>query len=327
MNPKRIGVASMYGDAPTILNRIEELEEKKIPVSWLSTGGVRLDGLTLFAAAAARTSNIMMGTCITPTFPRHPMATVQQIQVIASLAPGRFRIGLGPRGKEGVENMLGLKFSSPFGHLQEYVRIVKGLLHDRTIDYEGEHYQVHARLNEKVHDDIADAMSEVGVMISALRPKSYEFAGAEADGAISWVSPYEYLRDVALPAMKAGAQRAGRDTPPLIAHAPVVVHEDRAEVKAAVRSYLKPYPTRPNYQAMFVEAGYPEAAETGTWSDRMIDSQVISGTETQVADRIQELFDWGIDELICDIQPAGEDPKVSWNRTIDLLADVAARQA
>ena len=327
MNPKRIGVAAMYGDAPSILNRIGELEDRGIPVAWLSTGGIRLDGITLFAAVAARTSSIMMGTCITPTFPRHPMATVQQIQVIASLAPGRFRLGLGPSGKEGVENMLGLKFTAPLGHLQEYVRIVKGLLHDRTVDYAGEHYEVHARLNEAVHDEIADAMRDVGVMISALRPKSYEFAGAEADGAISWVSPHEYLRDVSLPALRAGASRAGRDAPPLIAHTPVVVHEDRDEVKAAVRSYLKPYPTRPNYQAMFVDAGYPEAAETGTWSDRMIDSLVVSGTEEQVADRLQELFDWGIDELICDVLPAGADPKVSWDRTIDTLAAVAAKQS
>ena len=35
--------------------------------------------------------------------------------------------------------------------------------------------------------------------------------------------------------MKAGAQQAGRQVPPLIAHAPVCVHDNADEVRAAVR--------------------------------------------------------------------------------------------
>ena len=56
-------------------------------------------------------------------------------------------------------------------------------------------------------------------MASALQRGSFELCGEEADGAISWICPGIYLRDVALPAMQLGAERAGRPVPPLIAHA------------------------------------------------------------------------------------------------------------
>jgi len=75
----------------------------------------------------------------------------------------------------------------------------------------------------------------VPVMAAALGEKAYELCGAEADGAISWVCPGAYLHDVALPALHRGADSAGRPVPPLVAHAPVCVHDHAEEVREAVR--------------------------------------------------------------------------------------------
>jgi alkanesulfonate monooxygenase SsuD/methylene tetrahydromethanopterin reductase-like flavin-dependent oxidoreductase (luciferase family) len=36
---------------------------------------------------------MLLGTAITQTFPRHPIAVAQQVQVLAQLAPERFRLG------------------------------------------------------------------------------------------------------------------------------------------------------------------------------------------------------------------------------------------
>ena len=96
MTDKRIGVAAMGGDAKAVVERIQQMESMGVPAAWLTTGGAGLDGLTIFSAAAMQTASIMLGTCITPTWPRHPVAAVQQVQVIANLAPGRFRFGVGP---------------------------------------------------------------------------------------------------------------------------------------------------------------------------------------------------------------------------------------
>ena len=93
--------------------------------------------------------------------------------------------------------------------------------------------------------------------------------------------------------MQAGAQRAGRETPPLIAHAPVCVHDNADEVRAAVRAQVM-NPRLPFYQRMLVDAGYLEATE-GTWSDGMIDGAVIWGDEEKCAEGVQRLFDAGRD--------------------------------
>src|SRR5215472_13246172 len=91
-----IGVAIRGNTASEALAMIEQAEQLGIHAAWMTTGGARLDSLTTFAAAALRTQHIALGTSIVPTFPRHPLVVAQQTQVVAQLAPGRFRLGLGP---------------------------------------------------------------------------------------------------------------------------------------------------------------------------------------------------------------------------------------
>ena len=75
---------------------IERAEELGVSAAWLTTGGARPDGLTIFAAAAVKTSRILLGTSIVPTWPRHPIAVAQQVQVLDQLSGGRFRWGWAP---------------------------------------------------------------------------------------------------------------------------------------------------------------------------------------------------------------------------------------
>ena len=84
MNQQLIGVAVPSETAQGALAMIERAEQLGIPAAWMTTGMARPDNLTTFAAAAVRTQRIKLGTSIVPTFPRHPLVTVQQTQVIAS---------------------------------------------------------------------------------------------------------------------------------------------------------------------------------------------------------------------------------------------------
>jgi alkanesulfonate monooxygenase SsuD/methylene tetrahydromethanopterin reductase-like flavin-dependent oxidoreductase (luciferase family) len=143
-----------------------------------------------------------------------------------------------------------------------------------------------------------------------------------ADGAISWVCPGVYLRDVALPAMRAGAERASRQVPPLLAHAPVCVHEKPDEVRAAAQQQLANYVRLPFYVQMLTAAGFPEAS-TGAWSDAMIDAVVLSGGESRVTERLQELFAFGATEVLVSPLAAGSERTASLERTLRLVAEVA----
>jgi len=314
---KTIGVAAMGGDSKAVIQRIEDFEKIGIPAAWLTTGGAGLDGLTLFGAAAVNTTDIKLGTCITPTWPRHPITTVQQVQVLEGLAPGRFRLGVGPSHRPSIEQTYGFDFRTPLTNLREYLQIVTKLLKDGSVEFDGDHYHAHA--------SIAEAMPNVPVMASALRPGSFRTCGELADGAISWVCPEEYLRDVAMPAMEEGAKLANRTVPAMVVHTPVCVHDDPTEVYFSAREQLGNYPRLPFYAKMFAAAGYPEALDNQQWSDRMINAVVFSGTERQVEDRIRSLFDWGVSEIIVTVVTAGSDRSKSTQRTLETLAGIASR--
>lgn len=315
LNDKRIGIAVNGQDAAEIVGTIRYLEEIGIHAAWLTTGGAGRDGLTVFAAAAIQTSHILLGTSIIPTWPRHPVSVAQQVRVLEELAPGRFRLGIGPSHRDSMQRLIGTDFIAPLGHLREYIQILKALLQEGEVDFDGTYYQAHAQTGTKL---------SVPVMASALRVRSFELCGEEADGAITWLCPGPYLEQVAVPALQGGAQRGHREVPPLIAHAPVCVHDSPDEVRFAVRQQMGHYPTLPFYAQMLVESGFPEIAQLKSWSDAAIDQVVLSGNEEQVEARLRGMFAFGAKELVLSLITAGEDQARCMERTLSLVAKVAS---
>lgn len=310
MNTSNVGIAIHKPTAAAMLKTIAEAEALGVTNIWLTTGAGP-DALTVFAAAAVSTRSVRMGTAIVPTYPRHPLVVAQQSADIAQMAPGRFVLGLGPSHKSIMEGRYGLAYNKPIGHLREYVAIVKGLLSGAQTDFAGEHFNVHAKLNYG---------AEVPVIISALRAGSFETAGEICDGAVSWLCPAPYLRDVALPAMDRGASAAGKARPKLIAHAFLALTTDPAEVQQGVSEFLPHYPRMTNYQEMFAAAGYPEAREA-KWSDRMIEAVVLHGDEAQCRDQLDGFVRTsGCDEIILSVMFVGVDRNASMQRALKWVA-------
>jgi F420-dependent oxidoreductase-like protein len=313
MPDKRIGIHAGAPNAEASLDLTRRAEAAGVQATWLTTGGTGLDALTLFSAAAVQTDNILFGTSIVPTYPRHPIVVAQQAQVIDQLAPGRLRIGVGPSHRPPMRAMFGFELRAPLTNLREYLQILRALLQEGSVDFDGQEYTAHASIPRPLN---------VPVMASALQEGSFELCGAEADGAISWVSPAVYLRDKALPAMRKGSDQAGRETPPLIAHAPVCISTNVDATRVAVQQQLSNYPRLLFYQRMWAAAGYPEAAEE-TWSDGMIEATVLTGDADTVGERMVAMLDMGIDELLVTPVTAGEDPSDDMEQTIQLLGRVA----
>ncbi len=312
MNGLVVGVHIAAADAAGLVETIVAAETAGIEVAWMTSGGVAPDPLSVFSAAAMRTSTIQFGSCIIPTFPRHPLALVQGAVVVDSLAPGRLRLGVGPSHKVSVEPTFGIPFVRPLEHLREYLQILRAALQEGKVDFQGKRLSARAQLAKP---------TGVRVMASALRPNGFRVCGELAEGAISWVCPLPYLRDVAIPAIREGAEAAGRTPPPLIAHVPVVVSEDREAVRDAARRQIGFYPRVPFYSQMFQDAGFPEAKD-GELSDRMIDALVVSGSADEVKGRLRELPSFGAAELLAmPILPSGDAEARS--RTYAALGELA----
>src|SRR5437588_7582947 len=96
MAPLRAGLVVRGPDPVGTVAAIVQAEERGVPAVWSTVGGTAPDAVTLFAAAAVQTTRIGLGTAIVPTYPRHPVALASQALVLAGLAPGRFRLGVGP---------------------------------------------------------------------------------------------------------------------------------------------------------------------------------------------------------------------------------------
>jgi F420-dependent oxidoreductase-like protein len=305
-----IGLHVTGRTADETLAGIVRAEARGVPAVWLTTGGTAPDGLTILAAAAVQTRRVLLGTAITPTFPRHPLVTVQQTLVVAQLAPGRFRLGVGPSHKPTMEGMYGIPFERPLRHLRAYLDVLQGMLHQGAVARDQEPYRVHARLAAPV---------AVPVYASALQEKSFELCGEAADGAITWMCPPAYVRDVAIPALRRGAEKAGRPLPRLIAHVPVCVEDDAAVAREAARRQLGGYMRVPSYARMSAAAGFPEAA-AGSLSDAHVDSLVAYGDELAVAKRLRGWLALGADEIIVSPVATETAPQESVERAVALVA-------
>jgi F420-dependent oxidoreductase-like protein len=279
-------------------------EAAGVPTLWL-TSGLGPDSLTSLAVVGAHTERIHLGSAIAIAYSRHPLAMIQQARAIEDVAPGRLRLGVGTSHKATIENMWGLSFDRPLSFLREYLEVLRQA---RTgeLDFEGTRLSVHAKLQAPV---------TVPLLISALRRTAYRLAGELADGAIAWVTPTAFLRDVAGPALRESATAHGRPRPALVGHVFALVTSDPTAAHANGLERLAGYGRMPFYAAMFRDAGYPDTA-AGDLPTALVHDLVLVGSEERVTEGLRRFADAGCDEVIVSLLP-GTDADV--DRTLALL--------
>lgn len=282
-------VVPTYTDLGKTLEVIRAADESGVGTVWQTVGATRPDAMTTYAAAAVQTERLNLGTSIVPTYPRHPAALASQVLAIESLAPGRLRLGIGPSHRPTIEGQLGIPMGKPLSHLREYLTVLRALLWEGKVDFDGDHYRVHLEFQAGTEPPRTE------ILTSTLSVNAYRLAGELADGALSWVSPVPYLVETALPALAEGAAQGNRPVPPLIAHVPVAVTSDREAALDATSRDFGLYGRLPFYANMFAAAGVP-ATDNAT-SSAAIEALAVYGTPDQIAVRLQEILAEGIGEI------------------------------
>lgn len=104
-----------------------------------------LDSWTTLGGLAAVTGRIRLGTMVTDAALRHPAMLAKQIATTDQISNGRVDAAIGAgHFREELES-LGISFLTARGRserLREAVEIADGLLRDRRLTYEGEHWSV-----------------------------------------------------------------------------------------------------------------------------------------------------------------------------------------
>jgi alkanesulfonate monooxygenase SsuD/methylene tetrahydromethanopterin reductase-like flavin-dependent oxidoreductase (luciferase family) len=214
------------------------------------THGLGRDSFVVLAAYAAATTRVGLANGVVPIYPRHPVTMAQAASTLAELSHGRFRLGIGVSHKSAMETMLGLSLVEPLAVMREYVAVLRGALGAGS-EFEGRYYRVQWSLA------LPNRPPAPPIYLAALSVKMLELAGEIADGAVLWLCPPAYVRDVAVPALERGRRRAGKPLAgfEIVAAVPLAVSEDRAAAMTAFRAELKRYVELPFYRAMMQAAG------------------------------------------------------------------------
>jgi F420-dependent oxidoreductase-like protein len=240
-------------DLPSAVALARRAEDLGYDSLWV-THGLGRDSFVVLQAYGAATRRVGLGNGVVPVFPRHPVAMAQAALTLSEATGGRFRLGIGVSHRASMEAMLGLELTAPLPVMREYVAVLRGALAG-GVEFEGRHFRVHWSFA------MPDRPPSPPVFIAALSPKMLELAGEIADGAVLWLTPPAYVRDVARPALERGRRRAGKtlDGFEVVAAVPLAITDEPAAALDAFRVELVRYLQLPFYRAMLEHAGLGDA--------------------------------------------------------------------
>jgi alkanesulfonate monooxygenase SsuD/methylene tetrahydromethanopterin reductase-like flavin-dependent oxidoreductase (luciferase family) len=209
------------------------------------------ESLTVLTAYAQATSKIRVGTGVVPIYTRTPATMAQTAATIDVLSGGRLTLGLGVSHRPVVEGWHGQSIDRPVHEMREYVAIVRAILRGEDPP-PGEKWQTGFRLFG------LEVRPQLPIYVAALSPAMLRLAGEVADGVLLWLCCPDYIRDVVIPEVTAGRERAGKtlegfDVVPAV---PAAVVGDPAEPYGAMRKDLLPYFGLPFYRAMLERSGF-----------------------------------------------------------------------
>ena len=301
-----IGGIGSAGSLQSQITQILEAEKDGFHSLW-AAHIMDVDIMSMMCVAASKTSRIEMGTAVTPSFLRHPIAMTQQALTVQSIAGGRFTLGVGVSHKPVVENRLGLEFHRPAQHMKEYIDIVRTLSRDGTVDYNGQIFRANTQFT------IAER-SHIPMLLAALGPRMLKIAGEAAEGTITWMTGVQTLRTHIIPTINRAAEEIGRDKPRVVAAVPVAVTEDRSAAFKQANVYFGRYGQLPSYRAMLDREGVESPAE-----------MALLGNEEAVEEKLRDYAEAGVTDLAVQIYPVGPEPHASIARTRNLLRSLIGK--
>jgi probable F420-dependent oxidoreductase len=298
------------------------------------------DPFTVLALAAQATSTLQLSTAVAIAFPRSPTVTALSAWTLQRLSGGRFTLGLGPQVKGHIERRYGMRWSPPGPWMREYVQAVRAVWatwqHGTRLEHHGEHYDL--SLMVPLFNAGPIEHPDIPIHLAAVNPIMCQVAGEVADG----VRPHpvctpSYIREVMLPAVRAGAARAGRSLnqfrvcmKPLVATA-ATAGELAGKVRDA-RARIAFYGSTPGYARAFAHLGLADLASEAKelskrqeWealpeliSDDVLDQFAVIGTHDEIGDKLIDRFGAVVTDVEFSIAARDEEDQAS-------LAELAQR--
>lgn len=249
-----------------------------------------------FAHAAASGFRVPTGTGVTLMPQRHPYQAAVQAHALAVASGHSVVAGFGPGAVSFQRSLLGAPYRSQLGAVREYVAVMRGLLEKGGISQEGEYFTCHSEFPLMPRPPV-----ELG--LGVLRPAMARLAGEIADVAITWLTPAPYVRDVVVPALRAGAEAAGRPAPRVAVMVPLALAAaDRDPVELAAISNTG-HTLLPHYIDMLARSGITvnPGNPQGNAEALLAGGAFLCGEPAELAARLREYADAGADEIVLNV--------------------------
>jgi len=228
------------------------------------------DSLTLLTWAAANTERMLLGTAVALLNLRSAPLLARQVSTLSHLSGDRIVLGLSIGGSPEEYRALRVPFDRRVGVFRDGLEVLRTLLRGEAVDHAGPHFQLESAS--------VRPGATVPILIGGGADAAIRRAGALGDG---WImGPFGDLDDFrrGWELARTGAVEAGRDPNALTSGRLlyVAVDEDRDRARRELTTFLHGY-----YGPRFD-----------------VDQQAIFGSAAEVAERITEQREGGIQHLM-----------------------------
>jgi probable F420-dependent oxidoreductase len=310
------------------------------------------DPYVLLTLAAAATSRLHLTTGVAMAFPRSPTVTALSAWTLQKLSGGRFTLGLGTQVRGHIVRRYGMEYHPPGPWMRDYVGAIRAVWdcwqNGTPLHYESERYNL--SLMVPLFDAGPIAHPEIPVHLAAVNPYMCQVAGEVADG----VRPHpvctpSYIREVMLPAVRRGAEKAGQSLDsfrvcmkPLVASART--EEELVPKIRDARARIAFYCSTPGYVAAFEHLGLGDLAgraqilsKEQRWEelpelidDEVFDAFVVAGTYDEIGDKLLTRYGDVVTDMEFSVAVRDDADRATLAdlaRTMQGASDAAARAA
>ena len=269
-----VSLAAVPGRRTKTIEIAQEIERRGFPGIFGPSLG---DSLSLCNAIALSTTDIMIGTSITPIYTRNVTDFAQTAAFIHEVSNGRFRFGVGVSHAPAL-NRMGITAGKPLADMRQFVEDMQ-------------------------------AVPRVGdlppIVLATLRDKMIQLAEEIGGGMVFANGARSYMGHSL---GNLSSETTARDDFFVGNMVPTCISDDKAAAAAVNRKTLTSYAFLPNYRNYWKQAGYEEEMNgveaaiadkdfdrvPKCLSDRWLADTTLFGSANEIREGIEAWFDAGI---------------------------------
>jgi probable F420-dependent oxidoreductase len=264
---------------------------------------------------AEHTKKLQFGTAIAVSFARTPASLAYLAWDLAAQSEGRFILGLGTQVKAHIERRFGMPWpDSVVGKLREQIQAIRAFWNswqnNEKLDFRGEYYKL--TLMSPFFNPGPSDHPDIPIYIAGVNRGLARLAGETCQGfhAHPFSSP-RYLDEVILPAIAAGAAKAGRSRTEILNTVTAFV-ATTPEEETFARAQISFYASTPSYRSVMELHGWADVAEQlsrlapkGQWgemfgliTDEMLHTFCLVTDQASLPSELKKRFD-GLADRLC----------------------------